>query len=225
MTDPTDASAAGVSPAPGEPDREAAPHPVSGPAVEPATAPGDDLQPGPQSGPQAGPGREIDWREAFRHDPGLAGVLREAAARLEAAARREPGGDPGGLASAGIDRADAAEAPPTEDAAPPAAPQPPPPAAVPPADMVSFGTALGFSPQELAAVRDPREIRVLRLAMIGGQALAQAEQARANAQRFGGPRPPIQVGGRGHPAHLSDQTTTDAWMQARFSQLRKKARR
>lgn len=89
------------------------------------------------------------------------------------------------------------------------------------ADLAVYGQARGFTAEELAAVEDPREVKILHLAMLGEQALA----AQRHEQRFGRFRPPTQVGGRGHPGHLSDHSSTDAWMQARHTQLRKKARR
>lgn len=90
------------------------------------------------------------------------------------------------------------------------------------ADIAAWGQARGFTPEELAAVDDPREVKVLHMAMIGERALAE----QAHARRFGDFRPPIQVGGHGHAGHLpNDKHSVEAWMQARHSQLRKKARR
>lgn len=90
------------------------------------------------------------------------------------------------------------------------------------ADLAAYAQSKGFSPEELAAVEDPREVKVLHLAMLGEQALA----AQAHERAFGRFRPPTTVGGRGHPGHLpEDRQSTDAWMQARSAQLRKKARR
>jgi hypothetical protein len=90
------------------------------------------------------------------------------------------------------------------------------------AEITAYGRARGFTAEELAAVEDPREVRLLHAAMVGERALAE----QAQAQRFGRFRPPTQVGGRGHPGALpNDRSSTEAWMQARHTQLRKKARR
>lgn len=89
-------------------------------------------------------------------------------------------------------------------------------------ELAAYGQSKGFTPDELAGVEDAREIKVLHLAMIGEQALAAQQQA----QRFGGFRPPHQLGGSGHPGNIPhERQSTEAWMQARQNQLRKKARR
>jgi len=88
-------------------------------------------------------------------------------------------------------------------------------------ELSVFGQARGFSVDELAAIEDPREVKVLHLAMLGERLLAE----QAHARRFGGFRPPVQLGGQGHPGHLpSDRQGTDAWMKARQAQLRKARR-
>jgi len=88
-------------------------------------------------------------------------------------------------------------------------------------ELSAFGQARGFSADELAAIEDPREVKVLHLAMLGERLLAE----QAHARRFGGFRPPVQLGGQGHPGHLpSDRQGTDAWMKARQAQLRKARR-
>jgi len=85
------------------------------------------------------------------------------------------------------------------------------------AELARFGRAKGFTDEELAGVEDPREVKVLHLAMLGEQAMA--------ARAFGRFRPPVQLGGGGWGgAAPSDRQSTKAWMQARQSQLRKKAR-
>lgn len=93
------------------------------------------------------------------------------------------------------------------------------------ADLAAYGQARGFTAEELAGVEDPREVKILHLAMLGEQALAAQRQARLQAEAFGRFRPPTQVGGHGHPGNTpNDRNSTDAWMQARRTQLRKKAR-
>lgn len=87
-------------------------------------------------------------------------------------------------------------------------------------EIAAYARARGFTAEEVAGVEDPREVKILHLAMLGEQALAQQAHERA----FGRFRPPTTVGGRGHPRTLSDRTSADAWMQARRNQLRKKAR-
>ncbi len=93
------------------------------------------------------------------------------------------------------------------------------------ATLSAYGQARGFTAEELAGVEDPREIKILHLAMLGEQALAAQQQAERHAQAFGRFRPPTQLGGHGHPGNTpTDRNSTDAWMQARRAQLRKKAR-
>jgi len=64
------------------------------------------------------------------------------------------------------------------------------------ADIAAWSQARGFTAEELAAVEDPREVKVLHLAMMGERALAE----QAHARRFGGFRPPTQVGAPDQPA-------------------------
>ncbi len=93
------------------------------------------------------------------------------------------------------------------------------------AELAAYGQAQGFTPEELAGVEDPREIKILHLAMLGEQALAAQRQAQLQAEAFGRFRPPTTVGGHGHPGTTpNDRNSTEAWMQARRVQLRKKAR-
>ena len=168
-----------------------------------------DTRAEPVGDPPGLPGpTHIDWQGWAAADPQAALVAWEALAGQAEAAGFEPESD--------SDRAERLEAARTqlerdiEGWSPELA-----------ADLAVYGQARGFTAEELAAVEDPREVKILHLAMLGEQALA----AQAHEQRFGRFRPPTQVGGRGHPGHLSDHSSTEAWMQARHTQLRKKARR
>lgn len=185
----------------------------------------------PDADPHAGPpeaGHEAGWREPFLDpardlDPGLAGFEhvdwqawaaadpQGAEAAWAAAQRRGEAPD----AESDTDRAERLEAAHAELArdiegwSPRMA-----------ADLAVYAQARGFTAEELAGVEDPREVKILHLAMLGEQAMAR----QAHEQRFGRFRPPTQLGGAGHPGHLSDRSSTEAWMRARTTQLRKKAR-
>lgn len=93
------------------------------------------------------------------------------------------------------------------------------------AEIAAFAGASGFTPEEIAAVEDPRAVKVLHLAMRAAQGLAGSGLAApaARVPAFTQP-PPTQVGGQGFAGHLpNDRLGADAWMAARRAQLRKKA--
>lgn len=174
--------------------------------------------------PPAGPSGEdprlaalegIDWEVWAEQDPAAAAAAWRA---LAGAASGPHAGDPGpGDDPDRLQRLQAAEAELARDIegwSPELA-----------ATLTAYGQARGFTPEELAGVEDPREIKILHLAMLGEQALAAQRQSEQYAQAFGRFRPPTTLGGHGHPGHApTDRNSTDAWMQARRAQLRKKAR-
>lgn len=82
----------------------------------------------------------------------------------------------------------------------------------------------GFTPQEIAAVRDPRMFEVLHLAMIGAKALGETKTA-ARVQAQVTMQPAVQVGGRAAPAPDMNRMSTDEWMRARQKQIADRRRR
>ncbi len=83
-----------------------------------------------------------------------------------------------------------------------------------------YGVSLGFDPDELAAVSDPRIIKALHRAWNGEQ---QANRASAPPPS-NDMRPLSQVGRRSSPAEieLSDRMPIEDWMKARNRQVRQK---
>lgn len=89
-------------------------------------------------------------------------------------------------------------------------------------DVSTFGqTRFGFSPDEIAAVRDPRMFQVLHLAWLGAKSVQQqqTQQRVAQTQQV---QPAPQVGGRAPPAARGAPRDTDTWMAWREKQLREK---
>lgn len=89
--------------------------------------------------------------------------------------------------------------------------------------LLDFGVKqFGFSRDEMAAIDDPRAIKVLNAAFEFVQSSAK-QQATAKAQAQQAVKPAAKVGGSS-PAtgKLDDRTSTDAWMKARNAQLAKK---
>ena len=89
--------------------------------------------------------------------------------------------------------------------------------------IFTFATAdLGYRPEEVAAVRDPRIVKTLHLAMLGKQASAKQSAAKTvQAQQATAPAP--TVGGRtAPPSGLSDRLSADEWVRRRNDQLRKR---
>ena len=94
--------------------------------------------------------------------------------------------------------------------------------------LVEFGAReLGFTPQEISGVSDPRLIKLLHRAFIGDQAVKKAAAAAKLAAQEG-LKPPAQVGGSASsnarkPTEASgDRLSADEWMRQRNEQLRKK---
>ena len=89
--------------------------------------------------------------------------------------------------------------------------------------IAQFAVAdLGFQPEEISAVRDPKIVKVLHLAMLGKQASAKQSAAKTvQAQQATAPAP--TVGGKTAPASgLSDRLSADEWVRRRNDQLRKR---
>ena len=89
--------------------------------------------------------------------------------------------------------------------------------------IFTFATAdLGYRPEEVAAVRDPRIVKTLHLAMLGKQASAKQSAAKTvQAQQATAPAP--TVGGKTAPkAGLSDDLPPEEWNRRRIAQLRKR---
>lgn len=89
--------------------------------------------------------------------------------------------------------------------------------------IAQFAVAdLGFQPEEISAVRDPKIVKVLHLAMLGKQASAKQSAAKTvQAQQATAPAP--TVGGKTAPvAGLSDRLSADEWVRRRNEQLRKR---
>ena len=91
--------------------------------------------------------------------------------------------------------------------------------------LFAFALDRGFTAEELSAVDDPREVKVLHLAMLGAEAVNARHTHAAGARFHGQTRPPTQVRGAAYAGSApSDRQGTDAWMKARQAQLRKKAK-
>lgn len=85
--------------------------------------------------------------------------------------------------------------------------------------IFTFATRdLGFDPQEIAAIRDPRLVKVLHLAMSGQTATRSAARTQAVTSQ---PTPPTPIKRAAAPTPLSDRASIDAWMKARNQQVRK----
>ena len=89
--------------------------------------------------------------------------------------------------------------------------------------IAQFAVAdLGFQPEEISAVRDPKIVKVLHLAMLGKQATAKQSAAKTvQAQQATAPAP--QVGGkRAPPTGLDDRLSAEEWTRRRNEQIRKR---
>ncbi|MBV8593345.1 MAG: hypothetical protein JOZ27_03475 [Caulobacteraceae bacterium] len=85
--------------------------------------------------------------------------------------------------------------------------------------VAKFGQErFGFTPQEIAAVRDPRMLEVLHLAMIGSRSL-DTKTAAARTAAAAQVRPAPTVGGRATPTKDMGRMSTDEWMRARQKQV------
>jgi len=84
-----------------------------------------------------------------------------------------------------------------------------------------YGLSLGFEPDELAAVTDPRAIKALYRAFLGDQ---QSRTPSAPTPPAGDLRPLSQVARRSSPAEieLSDKMSTEDWIRARNRQVRQR---
>lgn len=89
--------------------------------------------------------------------------------------------------------------------------------------IFTFATRdLGFAPEDIAAVRDPRYVKVLHLAMSGKTANAK-QSATAAVQKQQATSPAPTVAGRKAPiTGLSDRLSTEEWARRRNEQLRKR---
>jgi hypothetical protein len=83
-----------------------------------------------------------------------------------------------------------------------------------------YGISLGFNPDELAAVSDPRAIKALHRAYVGEQQLRQPSAPQSDNEL----RPLSQVARRSSPAEieLSDKMSTEDWIRARNRQVRQR---
>jgi hypothetical protein len=91
--------------------------------------------------------------------------------------------------------------------------------------VAAFGQErFGFTPQELAAVRDPRMFEVLHLAMLGAKALGQNKTV-ARVQQQQTIQPAATVGARAAPAPDMARMSTDEWMRARQKQIADRRRK
>lgn len=90
-------------------------------------------------------------------------------------------------------------------------------------ELAAFGQSLGFSPEELEAVSDPRAVKVLHAAWLGAKTLQKQTAAREleRAQAF---RPVSQVGGAASAPRDPARMSTAEWMRWRSEQTRRKAR-
>lgn len=89
--------------------------------------------------------------------------------------------------------------------------------------LMDFGTKqFGFSREEMAAIDDPRAIKVLNAAFEFVKSSAQ-QKATQEAQAKQAVRPAAKVNGGASPSgRLDDRTSTDAWMKQRQAQLAKR---
>lgn len=84
---------------------------------------------------------------------------------------------------------------------------------------------MGFQPQDIAQVADPRAVKLLHAAWLGHQVLAKQQQ-KPLANDTAAPKPVTKVTGSSAPARRDMNTlSTDDWMRARTEQLRKKGSR
>ena len=87
--------------------------------------------------------------------------------------------------------------------------------------MTFAQTDLGFSPQELQQITDPRIVKALHAAMIGQQVLKKSTGAKPKAAEA----KPVRTVGKGSPATKDERRmSTDDWMKARNAQIQKKKR-
>lgn len=88
------------------------------------------------------------------------------------------------------------------------------------AEIADFAKSEGIAPQELAeAVAEPRNIKLLHLAMLGAKAL-KSQQAAQKAQKAAAVQPAAKVAGNGAPpTRLRDDISTDEWMRRRQKTL------
>ncbi len=84
-----------------------------------------------------------------------------------------------------------------------------------------YGLSLGFAPEELAAVTDPRAIKALHRAWLGDQRSRIPSAPPPPADEL---RPLSQVARRSSPAEieLSDNMSTEDWIRARNRQVRQR---
>lgn len=89
-------------------------------------------------------------------------------------------------------------------------------------EIFTAAVDLGFQPEEISAVRDPKIVKVLHLAMLGKQATAKQSAAKTvQAQQATAPAP--QVGGkRAPPTGLDDRLSAEEWTRRRNEQIRKR---
>ena len=92
--------------------------------------------------------------------------------------------------------------------------------------IAAFATTdLGFQPEEISAVRDPKIVKVLHLAMLGAKQARQTTAAKA-VQKQQATAPAPTVSGKSAPiTGLSDKLTADEWVRRREAQLAKSGRR
>lgn len=78
---------------------------------------------------------------------------------------------------------------------------------------------LGFRPEELSRVYDPRVVRLLHSAMVASQL---TKQARMPEQQAAPAKPVTKVGGTSSGPRDMNRMSTDDWMRARNAELRKR---
>ena len=87
--------------------------------------------------------------------------------------------------------------------------------------MTFAQTDLGFSPQELQQITDPRIVKALHAAMVGQQVLKKSTGAKPKTAEA----KPVRTVGKGSPATKDERRmSTDDWMKARNAQIQKKRR-
>ena len=79
---------------------------------------------------------------------------------------------------------------------------------------------LGFQPEELARVYDPRVVRLLHSAMVASQLTKQARTTNAPEPA----KPVSKVSGTSSGPRDMNRMSTDEWMRARNAELRKRSR-
>ena len=80
---------------------------------------------------------------------------------------------------------------------------------------------LGFQPQELQQVNDPRVVKLIHAAMVGTQLVKKQQQAATTSQPA---KPVTKVGGNSPARNDPNSLGVNDWMKARNDQLRKKGR-